>query len=1081
MLRWIFGLLLITLSLPSYGQVSARLFRYADVSQNRIAFVYGGDIWIAPLEGGTAARLSTPPGEESFPRFSPDGKWIAYTANYHGNPDVYLIPTEGGTPQRLTAHPDAERMLDWYPDGKHLLIASPMQSGRRRFNQLYRLSTEGGLPEKLPLAYGEFGAISPDGRYLAFTIKTRDFRTWKGYRGGWAPDIWLYDTRTQTAQNITQDNANDSQPMWHGQTLYFLSDRGEEMRYNIWAYDIKTGTFRQITHFTEYDVHFPGMGPDHMVFEAGGDLYLMNMNDESYRKISIKVISDQRHWLPRTEKVANLIMDYNLSPKGQRILINARGEVFSLPARKGAIYNLTQTSGVAERYPAWSPDGQKLAYWSDQNGEYQLVVRNKGGQGPEQVLTNYHDGFRYRLYWSPDGKKLAFIDKAMQIHVLNVDTREDRIVDQGLWMYHGALNAFRPNWSPDSRYLVYARGLPNRHRAIFLYDTQANTRHQLTSGFYNDDEPAFDPDGKYLYFLTDRHFQPLYSSLQNTWIYANTTRLAAVPLRADIPSPLAPENDTLAIQADTSQVNKKDGNTRKAFTIELEGFEARTVLLPPEAGNYDHVEATSGKVLFIERPRTGSAERKSLLRYYDLKERETKTILEDLSDYRLSADGKHVLVHQRGTFAVISVAPNQKIKEKVPTDNMEMTLYPREEWRQIFREAWRLSRDYFYDPNLHGVDWEAERRKYEPLIEQAASRSDVNFILGELIAELNASHTYRRGGDIEQGLRHEIGLLGVDWETNNGFYRIKRILHGAPWDAEVRSPLDAPGIQIREGTYVLAVNGRPLRAPTLPWEVFDGLAGETVELTVNDRPEETGSWNVIVQLLRPSEEQRLRYLSWVESQRQIVEKASEGKVGYVYVPNTGIDGQNELVRQFLAQMDRPALLIDERFNSGGQIPDRFIELLDRKPLAFWAVRDGAPWQTPFFAHFGPKAMLINGWSGSGGDAFPYYFRERKLGPLVGMRTWGGLIGITGVPELIDGGSITVPTFRMYSPEGKWFEEGHGVEPDVPVPEAPVATAKGRDPQLLKGIDVLLEALKEHPSLFPPPYPPYEKRNVGHER
>jgi tricorn protease len=1061
-LRLLSAIALVALSARAlHAQIDARMLRQPDVSSTHIAFIYAGDIWVVPKTGGTAQRLSSPAGEESFPRFSPDGSTIAFTGNYDGNADIYTIPVTGGEPVRITHHPMEDRVVDWYPNGHDILYASSMESGRQRFSQFYRVADRGGLPEKLPIPYGEFGALSPDGELLAYMPRSRDFRTWKRYRGGWAPEIWLFNLRDYSSRNITVSDANDAHPMWHGRTLYFLSDRGANLRHNIWAYDLDSEAFRQVTEFSEFDIHFPAIGPSDIVFEAGGRLYLLDLATEEYREVGVEVVTDLATLKPRIENVSELIFSGWVSPTGKRAVFEARGDVFTVPAEHGPIRNLTASSGVAERYPTWSPDGKYVAYWSDRSGEYELTIRPADGSGAEQRLTSMGAGYRYRPYWSPDSKKLAFVDQAKTIYVYDVERRRIVEVDHDMWWTHGALNNVRVSWSPDSRWMAYARGLENRSGAIFLYDTENRQLHQVTSGYYSDTGPTFDPDGEYLYYLSNRTLRPAYSDVDNTWIYPNTTNIVAVTLRPDVPSPLAPRSDEESAGDEAGEGEEEVGGDEDApLEIDLTDFEHRVVILPPEAGNYTELQAVSGKILYRRLPRTGSSDRSSPVVYWDLEEREEKTVLEDADGFLVTADGKKMLIQSNRSFAIVSVAPNQKLETRLRTSELEATIDPRAEWRQLFADAWRFERDFFYDPNMHGVDWQAMREQYGRLIEDAVTRYDVNFVLGELIAELNASHTYRGGGDTESPERRSVGLLAVDWSLENGAYRIESIIDGAPWDAEVRSPLALPGVDVGEGDYVLAVNGVPLDTAKDPWASFQGLASETVELTVNDRPTMDGARTVLVETLRS--ETRLRHLAWIEANRKRVEEASDGRVGYVYVRSTGVDGQTELVRQFAAQFHKDGLVIDERFNSGGQIPDRFVELLHRPPLVFWAVRTGKDWQWPPVSHFGPKVMLINGWSGSGGDAFPYYFREYEVGPLIGMRTWGGLIGVSGAPPLIDGGGVTVPTFRMYSTDGVWFAEGYGVEPDIEVPEDPTQLARGVDPQLERAIQETLRLLEESP-------------------
>ncbi|MCI0451954.1 MAG: PDZ domain-containing protein [Candidatus Latescibacteria bacterium] len=1061
------------------AQVDARMLQNPDVSQTHIVFSYAGDLWVVPKQGGTALKLSSPAGQELFPHFSPDGSRIAYSANYDGNLDVYVVPTMGGVPTRVTHHGMWDRLVDWYPDGKSLLYASSMHSGRQRFSQFFRVPATGGFPEQLAVPFGEFAAIAADGKTVAYTPNTQAFRTWKRYRGGWAPDIWTFDLAANTARNLTEDPSNDEFPMWHGTTLYFLSDRGPENRANIWSLPSGGGPAKQITKFADFDVHFPAIGPSEIVFEAGGVLYLMSLADETYQKVDVALVTDKMTLLPRAANASGLIDAISLSSDGKRAIFGARGEVFSVPAEHGPVINLTQTSGVAERYPAWSPDGKRVAYWSDASGEYELTIRDFANPNAEQKLTSYGPGFRYRLWWSPDSKMIAFIDQAMKIRIHDVDKKKTIDVDRGLWMYDDDLAGFAPSWSPDSRWLAYRKDLENRNGAIALFDTKENKAHQVTSGYYHDALPSFDPDGKYLFFATNRSFTPVYSDVDWAFIYPNTTHLAVATLSDDVMSPMSPRDDSTSVANDKKDEEKDDKNDKdkkkeapKETKVTIAGFEDRVVILPPKPGNIGRIRAVSGKVVFHRLPNTGAADEESPVMYYDLAEREEKTIVDDADYYQVSANGEKIIVGKDDTYYVVDLKEDQKLEKKMPSGDLAMTVDPRAEWKQIFNDVWRFERDYFYDPGMHGVDWPKMRTQYGKLLDDAVTRWDVNFVIGELIAELNASHTYRGGGDEEEAKEIEVGYLGVDWELANGAYRIKKIIRGAAWDTEVRSPLDMSGIDVDEGDYVLAVNGQPLDVSKGPWAAFAGLAKKPVVLTVNSKPSMDGARSVLVETL--VSETRLRHLAWIEANRKRVDEATDGKIGYVYVPSTGRDGQSELVRQFAAQFHKQGLIIDERFNSGGQIPDRFVELLDRKPLAFWAVRDGRTWQWPPIANFGPKVMLINGWSGSGGDAFPDYFRKAGVGPLVGTRTWGGLIGITGAPSLVDGGAVTVPTFRMYDPDGTWFREGHGVDPDIEVKEDYTQLAKGIDVQLERGIQEVLRLLAASPSPMVK-QPAFEKR------
>jgi tricorn protease len=1089
--------------------IHAGILRYPAVSATQIAFTYAGDIWLVPKDGGIATRLSSPPGEESFPRFSPDGSQLAFSGHYDGNLDIYVVPVTGGVPRRVTHHGAQDRLVAWYPDGQHLLFASGMTSPRNRFNQLFKVPARGGLPERLPVPYGEFGDIAPNGRTLAYIPVSVDFRTWKRYRGGMTPDIWLFDLETYAATNLTQAVAADAAPMWHGDKLYFLSDRDEHHRANLWVQE--QGRVRPVTRFRDYDVHFPSIGPTDIVFENAGKLYLLDLESEQYREVPVQVVTDQATLKPRIENVGQLIQDASISPSGKRALLQARGDLFSLPAEHGVVRNLTRSSGVADRYPAWSPDAHWIAWFSDRSGEYELTRCPADDPARGETLTHLGPGYRYRPQWSPDSKKLVFIDQAMQIWLHDLAAGRTTVIDRQLWRYHPELEQFRVGWSPDSRWIAYSKDLTNRQTAIALYDCEAGTSHQVTAGFYEDDQPVFDPGGQYLFYRTGREFKPIYSDLDHTWIYANTHRLAAVPLRRDVPSPLAPRNEEEATDAPDGKDQKTDGKEEgpeknsddqpdegdsekaseqapekdkakdkdaekktekpKPVKIEIEGFEQRAVLLPPKAGRYDDLCAAPGKLIYRWQPRTGSDSEQEPVEYYDLKERETKRILDDAEAIELSADRKKLLARKKQDYAILEVKAAQKMDKKLASAKLEAEVDPTAEWRQIFNDAWRLQRDYFYDPGLHGVDWPAIRQRYQAMLDDAATRWDVSYVLGELIGELNASHTYRQGGDVEKPPERGVGYLGCDFVLTNGAYRIERILAGAGWDIEERSPLRDPGLtNVQAGLYLLAVNGNLLDITRDPWAAFQGTEERPVFLTVNDQPSLENARKILVKTLKS--EERLRYLDWIERNRQKVAQASGGRIGYVYVPDTGQGGQTELVRQYRGQVDREGLIVDERFNSGGQIPDRFVELLDRPVRNYWGVRDGADWSWPPASIDGPKAMLINGWSGSGGDCFPYYFKQSRLGPLIGTRTWGGLIGMTGSPVLVDGGSVTVPTFGIFSREGEWIIEGYGVEPDIEVVDDPGRMARGEDPQLDRAIAEVLRQLTAHPPVKPrkPAYP-----------
>jgi tricorn protease len=1143
-------------------QPHARMLRYPDVSATHIVFAYANDLWLAPREGGLATLLASPPGSEGFPRFSPDGQTVAFVGNYDGNRDLYTVPVAGGPPTRVTHHPEPEILCDWTPDGK-LLFFSSGYAGLARQQNLLTVAATGGMPELLPVPYGAFGAISPDGVWLAYTPHTNDMRTWKRYRGGMATDIWLFNLRDHTSKRVTTWEGTDTQPMWHGKQLYYQSDEGPEHKLNIWLYDPQTGKHEQITKFDDFDVKWPSIGPGpkgqgEIVFQNGSELFLLDLGTRQAQAVSITVPGAQPLIRPQRVEVQGQITGGDISGTGKRVLLEARGDLWSLPARNGSPRNLTRTSGVAERSAAWSPDGQWIAYFSDQTGEYELYVMPADGRGEPRQLT--HDGhcFRMSTSWSWDGKYITFCDKTGAFYLVTVATGETKLIDQDPWTQSPT-----SSWSHNSEWIAYTRSGDNTQTAIWLYHVPTGAKHQVTSGMFNDSWPAFDQKGKYLFFASNRRFdEPIYEDIGTTFVYCGTDQLVVVPLREAVGSPLAPRSDeepakdeenkdedkdkdkdkkkdaasqpasqaadsqpttTAASQPDPNAPeadaakSDKDKKDTTPLVIELDGFEQRAVPLPVKSGAF-HLLMTNheGKLLYVRRPTRG-AEGSPSLKIFDLadEDKEEKTVIDGIQWYAMSGDHKKLLV-SAGAYAVVDAAPGQKTDKPVSLDGMAATIDPRAEWKQLFTEAWRLQRDYFYVPNMHGVDWPFLREHYGAMLADCVSRADVGYVIRELISELNIGHAYYFDNGAGDEKFVPTGLLGCDFELADGAYRIKRILRGGAWDLDGRGPLAQPGVNVKEGDYLLAVNGVAIDVAKDPWAAFQGLgAGRIVTLTVSDQPtletpavraarqarvraqekaekaakkddkeekekpvERTGERDVVVKLIGNEADDALRYRAWVEHNRQYVARKSNNQVGYIHVPNTGADGQNELFRQFYGQRDKAALIIDERWNGGGQIPNRFIELLNRPITNYWARRDGRPWPNPPDAHQGPKCMLINGLAGSGGDAFPYYFRQSKLGKLIGMRTWGGLVGISGNPDLIDGAVVTVPTFGFYETDGTWGIEGNGVAPDLEVIDDPALMVSGDDPQLDAGVAQMLREIREQPyKAVNPPAPP-DRKGMG---
>lgn len=1079
----------------TFGQISAKLMRYMDVSDSHITFVYGGDIWITAKEGGTALQLTHSPGEESWPRFSPDGSSIAYTANYNGNQDVFVLPVTGGVPVRVTYQSHSDRMVEWHPDGERILFASKRESGRQSYSQFYLVDKEGGMPEKLTIPYGELASFAPDGKSLAYITKITENYPFKRYRGGLTSDILVYDLEKDQAENITNNRATDGKPAWLGDQIFFLSDQGEQMRHNVWKYDTKEKKATQITFLKDFDISFLSAGSSDLVFEAGGTLYLMDAASMEYKPVEVNVISDLSLEMPRSVNVSKKIKNMTASPEGKRIVFEARGELFNVPVKDGYVLNLTRSSGAFDMLPAWSPDGTQIAYWSDASGEYQIYLQGHEGEAPVQ-LTSRTKGFGYQLFWSPDSKKLSFVDETNDISVIDIESKKTTVIAKSQWnLGHGSRYYFPIAWSPDSKWLAFGLGLNNSHSAIHLYNMENSSLHQVTSGFYDDSQAIFSEDGKYLYYLTSRNMSATYSDMgDGTWVYPNSTQLAVISLTAEAPSLLKPKNDELKKPDDPEEKKESDEDSKKEskkdskkeskkgekeesgekpeekkveVKIDLEGMESRIDILPPKAGNMSWLASFKGKVVYMRSPNTGSGSRSRSLVYYDLEEREEKTIISDVSSVKLTADGKMLLVNVKGKYGIIKPAENQKVDKPIPTGDLVMDLVPREEWQQIFNDTWRRYRDFFYDAQMHGVDWEGLKEQYGSLLKDARTRWDVSNLQSNMQAELSAGHTYTFGGDTEQVLRKSNGFLGIDWELTDKGYQIKRIVKPAAWDTEVRSPFDKPGIKVKTGDYILSVNGVSLDPAKDPYANFEELSGKTVSLTISETGNKSDAKQVVIKCLSASQEINLRYLEWIEDNRLKVEKLSDGKLGYIYMSNTGGRGQLELVNMFYGQLDKQGFIIDERFNGGGALADRFLELLQRPVVYNLHWRHGKDHTHPIKTNTGPMGMLINGWAGSGGDGLPWAFQELEAGPIVGERTLGILVGPATGHQLIDGGGITVPGARLYDNDGHWFWEGEGVEPDIEVWDDPNILLQGRDPQIERVVEEVLELLKTSPPKMTP--------------
>ncbi|TWT40342.1 hypothetical protein RAS1_40500 [Phycisphaerae bacterium RAS1] len=1116
------SLLAAVLAPPASAQVTphAGMLRFPDISATHVVFCYANDLWLAPRDGGTAVLLASPPGPEAFPRFSPDGKSVAFIGNYEGNRDLYVVSLDGGPATRVTYHPGFETLCGWTPDGK-LLFSADYQAPFSRRDELFVIPATGGAPEKLPIPYGTLASIKSDGVWLAYTPHSIDSRTWKRYRGGMATDIWLFNLKDKTSKRMTDWEGLDSQPMWQGDAVYYLSDNGPEHRLNIWMFDSNSGQRKQVTTHKDYDVKWPANGPGkdgkgEIVYQCGADLCLLDLATGQARTLTITIPGDRPKIRPQRVDAAKFIAGGDISSTGKRLVVEARGDIWTVPAKNGAPRNLTQTSGVAERDPSWSPDAQWIAYFSDATGEYELYVRQSDGKGEPRQLTKDGNCYRYRITWSPDSKHVVFNDKTGAIFVHTIDGGATKLIDKDPTANAGGIPV---NWAPDSRWITYTREVENTQNAIFIYNVPTGELKQVTSGVFNDSWPTFDRKGDYLYFSSNRNWtSPLYEDMGTTFAYANTDVLHVVPLRAKVGVPNPPKSDeelwgekkkqeeekdkkkdgdkkdeekkdaaasapaTATASATASAENddkKADEKKVDPIEIELDGFERRAVPLPLKPGAFGVLSVNDeGKLIYVRQPSRG-VDAEPSLKIFDPKDDEKKenTILDGIGGYGISADGKKLVVFKGDNIAIIDAKADQKMDKPVPTDGLKALVDPREEWKQIFVEAWRVQRDFFYDPNLHRVDWPAIRKQYEKMLPDCVSREDLSYIIREMISELNVGHAYYQGGESESGPTVSVGLLGCDYEWKDGAYQIARIIEGAPWDTDARGPLSRPGVDVQVGDYLLAVNGSPVDAAKDPWAAFQGLAGKTITITVSKSPKmDDSARDVVVEAL--GSEENLRFRNWIEKNRAHVADKTGGKVGYVYVPDTGVNGQNNLFRQFYGQRDKQALVVDERWNRGGQIPTRFIELLNRPATNYWARRDGRDWMWPPDSLQGPKCMLINGLAGSGGDAFPYYFRQSGLGKLIGMRTWGGLVGISGNPGFIDGTGSTAPTFGFYERDGTWGVEGHGVDPDIEVIDDPAKMQNGADVQLDAAITHITEELKTKAYVKPkrPEYP--DRKGMG---
>jgi tricorn protease len=1101
---------------------SPLLLRMPSVSSTQIVFNYGGNLWIVGRDGGDARRLTAGLGGETDPFFSPDGSMIAFTGDYTGNADVYVVPASGGEPRRLTFHPGADHAVGWTPDGKRIVFTSARNS-YHHFDRLFTVPVDGGFPSELPLPIAETGSFSSDGKHIAYVPHPKWQRAWKRYRGGQTTPIWIADLRDSKIEKIPRDNSNDFNPMWIGDKIYFLSDRNGGV--SLFAYDTGSKQVSEVLKNDGFDFKSASAGPDSIVVQQFGALLLFDLKSQQAKPVNVRVAGDIEQLRPRYVKVEqSRIRNYNLSPTGTRVLMEAWGEIFSIPSDKGDIRNITHSPAVADRDPAWSPDGRWVAYFSDEPGEYELQLRDQTGLGKVRHLNlGNPPSFFYTPVFSPDSKKIAYSDKRMNLWYVDIDKGTPKLVDTDY--YEGP--SFSQNWAPDGKWIAYAKQLPSHLHAVYLYSIDQGKSYQITDGMSDALNPVFDKNGKYLYFTasTDTGLTGGQGWDMSGDARPVTRSAYVVVLANNIPSPLAPESDEEKVkeeikeqkeqpikekakadakqsaaaaasdksdsdQADKDQKDKdkdkdkKDEDKPVVVRVDIQDIGQRILALPLPAKNYLNLVAGKSGILFLSEgpdvvPVDLEDSPRQTIQKFDLSKRKADKFLDDVNDFTVSSNGEKLLYRKDDQWALAGTEepPSDSGKPKpgegpLKLDSMEVYLQPREMWDQIYRETWRIERDFFYDPNHHGLDLAKIQKKYQPYLANVASRDELTYLFEDALGEMTVGHMFVGGGYKPEVQKTKTGLLGADFAIENGRYRVARVYNGENWNPGLQAPLTQPGVNVKAGDYILAVNGRELHGSDNIYSFFEETAGKQVVLQVGANAD--GKSARAVTVIPIDTEERLRRLAWIENNRRKVDELSGGKVAYVYVPNTAGAGYSSFTRYYFAQIGKQAAIIDERFNEGGQLADYMIDSMRRPLMSRITTREGADWSSPTEAIFGPKVMVINEMAGSGGDALPWYFRKAGIGPLVGKKTWGGLVGIGGYPELIDGGHVMAPRDAIYGLKGEWEVENHGISPDYDVDFDPAAVREGHDPQLEKAVEVVMQLLKERPvpDYHHPAYPNY---------
>jgi len=1088
------GILLAFAAVAGAAEETPLLAHSPTVSKTHVVFAYGGYLWSVPRDGGDARQLTTG-GHEGLPVFSPDGKWIAFTGQYDGNVDVFVMPAEGGEPRRLTWHPAADIAAGWTPDGKRILFHSAREA-YADFDRLYTVAPEGGPVEVLPMWRGEAAWFSPDATRIAYVPNEIWQTSWKRYRGGQTTPIYIVRLSDLALEKVPRENSNDSHPVWFNDTVYFLSDRNGAV--TLFAYDTKTKAVKQVVENKGLDFKSLSAGPDALVYEQFGGIFLFDPASGKSKKVSIRIAGDLPATRPHYEKVGDKIQNAAISPTGARAVFEARGEILTAPGEKGDIRNLTRTAAVAERGPAWSPDGKSIAYFSDESGEYALHIADQSGSKVvKKISLGNPPSYFYTPLWSPDSKKIAYTDKRLNLWYVDVEKGAPLKVTTD--RYDDPTSGFAESWSPDSKWLTYAKLLENHLRAVFVYSVETGKESQITDGISDARYPVFDKGGKSLFFAvsTDVGLSAGWLDLSSFQHPVLRSVYAAVLKKGD-PSPVEPQSDEEKAveekkdsaggdkgkEADKNKEGEKGKEGEKKeeavkVTIDLDGIGQRIVSLPIKAANYVSLDTGKAGSLFLSEivdvPRFGEPAPVTVSKF-DLTTRKTEPFLGGINGFAVSANGEKVLYRQGpGWFIAATAAAPKPGEGGLKLDEMEVYVDPRAEWNQMYHEVWRIERDFLYDPHHHGLDIHAAEMKYAPYLKGLAGRGDLNYLFDEMLGEITIGHMFMGGGDVPEPKHVKGGLLGADYKIENGRYRFARVYNGENWNPELRAPLTQPGVDVKPGDYLLEVEGREVRPPAEVYSFFENTAGKQIKINVGPNADGKDAKEVTVVPL-PSEF-ALRNRAWEEDNRRKVDELSGGKLAYVHVPDTAVGGWLNFNRFYFAQVGKQGAVIDERYNHGGEVADYIIDMLKR-PLRNCAIsREGEAFCSPLAQIYGPKTMVINEMSGSGGDALPWMFKQDKIGPLVGTRTWGGLVGIYGYPPLMDGGFVTAPRVAIYGLKGEWEVENHGIAPDIEVENDPASVAAGHDRQLEKAVEVTLEALKKSPVLIPehPPYPNYHKK------